>query len=72
MYFRFHNGWRFVSKRKSAVLNNPTASGIFNSDGGISMTDYLPHDVVALVIELEFKAHIKGDSDKEVSILMGF
>jgi hypothetical protein len=70
--FRCHNGWRYVNKRKSTVLGAPNKLGLYSADGSVSLTDFMPHDHCAVVVELEFKAHVVGDSDRGTSICMGY
>ena len=37
----------------------------------IAIKDYIPHDLVAIVFELEFRANIQS-TDRDVKICMGF
>lgn len=53
-------------------MNKPKASGLYEANGSIVIKDYLPHDLVAMAISLEFKAHVKGDSERETTICMGY
>ena len=68
---RCHNGWRYVSTKRTQALNDPV-KGRYDSDGSvIVIKDYLPDDLVALVFELEFKANIQN-IDKDITICMGY
>jgi hypothetical protein len=51
-----HNGWRFVTGRKSTPLEQ--TKGVYTSDAVITIKDYIPHDLIAIVFELVFKVNI--------------
>lgn len=70
--FRCHNGWTYTGKRKSTVLGPPNKLGLYIADGSVILPDFIPHDNVAVVVELEFKAHVMGDDDRETSVSMGY
>jgi len=57
---KMHNCWKTIDQPYSAALKEPNVFGIFFSDYSLPVKDYLPHQFVGLIFELEFVAQLHG------------
>ena len=67
---KVHNSWKQISNTATCSLRPPDSKGTFDSDATITLKDYIPNALCALLFELEFKASIQGYESK--SMRLGF
>lgn len=65
---KVHNAWRQISSTATCSLKPPNNNGLFDSDAIITLKDYIPNPLCALLFELEFKASIQGFEAKTMKL----
>ena len=57
---RCHNTWREISKESGISLEPADHFGTFYSSVSVSLKDFVPNNLVALIFDLEFRAEVQG------------
>lgn len=68
VHIKCNNGWMQIGERKTSALKSPDQFGIYSTDQVITISDYVPHEYVALIFELEFEVQIQGYERKTVCL----
>ena len=57
---RCHNTWREISKESGISLEPADHFGTFYASVSVPLKDFVPHNLVGLIFDLEFRAEVQG------------